>query len=56
MTMGVINKMVVTLSRKAETTAVMRQRMVSKGHTRPFDTWVKITKLFIFFVTDFEAV
>ena len=43
MTIGVMSKMVVTLSRKADTTAVIRQRMVRSGQTRPFDT-LKATK------------
>ena len=34
---GVIKRIVVTLSRKADTIAVMRHKMVNKGHTRPLD-------------------
>lgn len=36
---GVKSIMVVTLSRKAERMAAMRQRMMIIGQTRPLDNW-----------------
>jgi hypothetical protein len=37
MTMGVMRRMVVTLSRTADTMAVIKQRIVRRGQTLPLD-------------------
>ena len=39
MVTGVKSIMVVTLSKKAERMAAIRQRMMIMGHTRPLDSW-----------------